>query len=40
MGELTDTYKILVSKAEGKDYTRDLSVDGRIILKFIFMGCE
>jgi hypothetical protein len=29
-------YKVLVLKPEGKDHLGDLSVDGRIILKWLF----
>jgi hypothetical protein len=35
MGELRNTYKFLVGKHKGRDYSEDLSVDGRIILDWI-----
>jgi hypothetical protein len=44
--EMIHAYKILIGKTEGGDYLEDLSVDGRLILKWIlkkkwleFNGC-
>jgi hypothetical protein len=36
MGEIRNSYKILAGNPEGKSNSEDPSVDGRIILKFIF----
>jgi hypothetical protein len=33
MAEIRNAYKILVGKPEGTDHSKDLSVDGRIILE-------
>jgi len=35
MGKTRNVYKVLVRKLTGRDYLRHLSVDGRIILKWI-----
>ena len=37
MGDRRDTYRMLVGRPEGKKHSQDLGVDGRIILKRIFM---
>jgi hypothetical protein len=34
IGEMRNAYKILVGKPEGRDHLEDLSVDGKIILKW------
>ena len=36
MGERRGTYRVLVGKAEGRNQSKDLNVDARIILKWIF----
>jgi hypothetical protein len=36
MVEKRNTYRVFVGKSEGKDRLEDLSVGGRIILKYIF----
>ena len=36
MGERRGSSRVLVEKPEGKNLLKDLSVDGRIILKWIF----
>jgi len=36
MGEMINAYHILVGKPEGKKHSKDLSVDGKIILEWIF----
>jgi len=36
MGERTDEYKVLVGRPNGRNHLEDLSVDGSIILKWIF----
>jgi hypothetical protein len=33
MGEMRNTYNVFVGKREGKDFSEDLGVDGRIILE-------
>jgi hypothetical protein len=35
MEEMRNAYKIFVGKPEGKNYSEDLGVDGRIILDWI-----
>jgi len=35
MGEIRNAYKIVVGKYEGKNYSEDLGVDGRITLEWI-----
>jgi hypothetical protein len=35
MGEMRNAYKISCGKPEGRDYSKDLSVDGKIILQLI-----
>jgi hypothetical protein len=35
MGEMINTYDILVGKSEGTDHSEDLGIDGRIILEWI-----
>jgi hypothetical protein len=35
MGEMKNTYHILVGKPEGKNHLEDLGVDGKIILEWI-----
>jgi hypothetical protein len=37
---MRNAYKILVGKPEGKIHSEDLSVDGRIILKWILREIE
>jgi hypothetical protein len=32
MGEMQNTYKILIGKLEGRDHLGDLGIDGMIIL--------
>jgi hypothetical protein len=34
-GEITNTYKILVRKSEGKNHLRDPGIEGRKILNYI-----
>ena len=36
MGESLGVYRLLVGKPEGRDHLEDASVDGRIILRWIF----
>jgi len=36
MGERRGVYRVLMGKPEGKDHLGDPSVDGRIILRWIF----
>jgi hypothetical protein len=36
MGERRRSYKVLVGKPEGKNLLKDLSLDGKMILKRIF----
>jgi hypothetical protein len=36
MGERGSVYRVLVRKAEERDHLEDSSVDGRIILRWIF----
>jgi hypothetical protein len=36
-GEIRNTYKIVVSKPEGRDHFEDVGVDGRVILQWIFI---
>ena len=36
MGEGIGEYRVLVGKPEGKNHMKDLGVDGRIILKYVF----
>jgi len=36
MGERRGSYRVLVEEPEGKNLLKDLSLDGRIILKWIF----
>jgi hypothetical protein len=36
MGDRRAVYRVLVGKPEGRDHLEDPSVDGRIILKWIF----
>jgi hypothetical protein len=40
MGEGRGVHRVLVGKPEGKNHWRDRDVDGRIILKWIFMKWE
>jgi hypothetical protein len=40
MGEERRVHRVLVGKPEGKSYWGDPDVDGRIILKWIFMELE
>jgi hypothetical protein len=35
MNEIRNAYKILVESLKGRDHSKDLGVDGRIILKCI-----
>jgi len=35
MEEMRNAYKIFVGKPEGKNYSEDLGVDGKIILEWI-----
>jgi hypothetical protein len=35
MEDMRDSYKILVGKPEGRDYSRDIGVDWRAILEWI-----
>jgi hypothetical protein len=35
MGEMRNTYKIIVGKSERKNHLDDLSIDGKVILKWI-----
>jgi hypothetical protein len=37
MGEITDAYKILIRKPEGRDHLEDLGVDEKIILELILV---
>jgi len=39
-GERRGAYRILVGKLDGRDHLEDPSVDGWIILKFIFSSCK
>jgi hypothetical protein len=36
MGDRRVAYRVLVGKPDGKRHSEDLSMDGRIILKWIF----
>ena len=40
MGDGRDVHRVLVGKPEGKNHWRDPDVDGRIILRWIFMKWE
>jgi hypothetical protein len=40
MGERRGVYRVLVGKIEGKSHLEDSGVDGRIILRWIFMKCD
>jgi hypothetical protein len=35
MGDMRNTYKILVRKSEGENHSEELDVDGKIILEWI-----
>jgi len=37
MGERRGVYRVLVGKPEGKNHLGDPDIDGRIILRWIFM---
>jgi hypothetical protein len=39
-GERRGVYRVLVGKPEGKKHLGDPSVDGRIILRWIFRNCS
>jgi len=36
MGEISDAYRVLMGKPEGRNHLEDPGVDGRIILRWIF----
>jgi hypothetical protein len=36
MTEMTNAYKMLLGKPEGRDHSKDLGIDWRIILEWIF----
>jgi hypothetical protein len=36
MGEVRNAHNILVGNMKGRDYVEDLSIDGRIILEWVF----
>jgi hypothetical protein len=36
---MSDAYRIVIGKLEGKKHSEDLGVDGRIILKWIVGKC-
>jgi hypothetical protein len=42
MGELKNTYKMLIPKLKTRDHMKDIAVNGRNILKWIFKerGCK
>jgi len=40
MGDRTGAYKVLVRRPEGTGHLQDPGVDGRIILKRIFMNWD
>jgi hypothetical protein len=37
MAERRGAYRVLMGKTEGRNHLKDLGVDGRIILKWIFL---
>jgi hypothetical protein len=39
-GERKGAYRALVGKSEGRNHLEDPGVDGRIILKWIFLGLD